>query len=82
MTMATATLTTASTCASASTETAAELGITLGKPYKDIGSASRYAKKARNDFERLLADLRNDRFGADLLWLWESSRGSRRPASG
>ncbi|KUL67112.1 hypothetical protein ADL28_01560 [Streptomyces violaceusniger] len=59
-------------------ETAAELGVTLGKPYKDIGSASRYAKKARDDFERLLADLGNDRFGADLLWLWESSRGSRK----
>jgi site-specific DNA recombinase len=59
-------------------ETAADLGVTLGKPYKDIGSASRYAKKARDDFERLLADLRNDRFGADLLWLWESSRGSRK----
>ncbi|WP_394814225.1 recombinase family protein [Streptomyces dubilierae] len=59
-------------------ETAAELGITLGKPYKDIGSASRYAKKARDDFQRLMDDLRNDRFGADLLWLWESSRGSRK----
>lgn len=59
-------------------ETAAELGISLGKPYKDIGSASRYAKKTRDDFERLMDDLRADRFGADLLWLWESSRGSRK----
>jgi site-specific DNA recombinase len=59
-------------------ETAAELGITLGKPYKDIGSASRYAKKVRDDFQRLMDDLRADRFGADLLWLWESSRGSRK----
>lgn len=59
-------------------ETAADLGIALGKPYKDIGSASRYAKKARDDFQRLMDDLRNDRFGADLLWLWESSRGSRK----
>ncbi|MFJ9584255.1 recombinase family protein [Streptomyces acidicola] len=59
-------------------ETAAELGIVLGKPYMDIGSASRYAKRARDDFQRLMDDLRNDRFGADLLWLWESSRGSRK----
>ncbi|MEV6542308.1 recombinase family protein [Streptomyces sp. NPDC051665] len=59
-------------------ETAAELGITLGKPYRDIGSASRYAKKSRDDFERLMEDLRTDKFGADLLWLWESSRGSRK----
>ncbi|MEU8866922.1 recombinase family protein [Streptomyces umbrinus] len=50
-------------------ETAAELGIALGRPYKDIGSASRYAKKARDDFQRLMSDLRNDTFGADLLWL-------------
>ncbi|MFI5880200.1 recombinase family protein [Streptomyces sp. NPDC051554] len=59
-------------------ETADDLGIKLGKPYRDIGSASRYAKKVRDDFERLMDDLRNDKFGADLLWLWESSRGSRK----
>jgi site-specific DNA recombinase len=60
------------------TATAAELGIALGKPYKDLGSASRYAKKARDDFQRLMADLRSGTFAADLLWLWESSRGSRK----
>lgn len=54
-------------------------------PYIDDGiSASRYAKKRRNDFEQLVADLRtgptgrSSRFGADILMLWESSRGSRK----
>ncbi|MFE0132056.1 recombinase family protein [Streptomyces sp. NPDC059037] len=53
-------------------------GVTLGQPYQDQGSASRYAVRARDDFARLMSDLENDTFGADLLWLWESSRGSRR----
>lgn len=53
-------------------------GVTLGAPYQDQGSASRYAQRARDDFDRLVDDLKNDRFNADLLWLWESSRGSRR----
>ncbi|MEU6388804.1 recombinase family protein [Streptomyces sp. NPDC046939] len=53
-------------------------GVTLGSPYQDQGSASRYALRARDDFARLMSDLENDTFGADLLWLWESSRGSRR----
>lgn len=53
-------------------------GWTLGEPYRDIGSASRYARKARGDFGRLIADLEADRFGAQVLILWESSRGSRR----
>lgn len=48
------------------------------QPYRDIGSASRYAKKARDDFDRMLADLKNGGFGADGLALWEGSRGSRR----
>lgn len=58
----------------------------LGDPYSDVGSASRYARKARGDFDQLLADLSADasecrrgcRFDADVLVLWESSRGSRR----
>lgn len=56
-----------------------------GEPYVDDGlSASRYARKARDDFEKLVADLRSgptgreSRFGADVLMLWESSRGSRK----
>jgi site-specific DNA recombinase len=58
---------------------AAERGITLGGAYRENGSASasRYATKRRDAFDRLLADLERDRFGADVLVLWESSRGSR-----
>lgn len=57
---------------------AAREGVSLGTPYQDQGSASRYATKGRDDFDRLLDDLKSDQFDADLLWLWESSRGSRR----
>lgn len=53
-------------------------GWQLGEPYGDTGSASRYARKPRGNFDRLLADLRDDRFGAQVLIIWESSRGSRR----
>lgn len=58
--------------------TAGARGWTLGDPYKDIGSASRYATKRREDFDRLIEDLKNNTFGAQILILWESSRGSRR----
>lgn len=48
------------------------------QPYRDTNrSASRYARRVREDFEQLLIDLEDDRFGADALALWESSRGSR-----
>lgn len=48
-------------------------------PYRDTDrSASRYAKKAREDFKRLVGDLEADEFGADVLAIWELSRGSRR----
>ncbi|MEU4165619.1 recombinase family protein [Streptomyces sp. NPDC026665] len=57
----------------------------LGDPYIDDGlSASRYARGRRGDFDQLVADLqtgptgRDSAFGADILMLWESSRGSRR----
>ena len=57
----------------------------LGEPYVDEGlSASRYARRRRDDFDQLVSDLqsgptgRESRFGADILMLWESSRGSRR----
>lgn len=53
-------------------------GWTLGKPYRDIGSASRYARKVREDYARLVDDLETGRFGASVLILWESSRGSRK----
>lgn len=48
-------------------------------PYRDDGaSASRYAKRERKGFNRLVDDLEQNRFGADVLAIWESSRGSRR----
>lgn len=53
-------------------------GWVLGEPYQDTGSASRYAVKSRTDFVRLIADLEADRLGAQILILWEPSRGSRR----
>ncbi|WP_405856184.1 recombinase family protein [Streptomyces sp. NBC_01515] len=65
---------------------AAENDISLqGEPYIDDGlSASRYAKKRRDDFEKLVGDIASgptgleSRFGANVLMLWESSRGSRK----
>lgn len=57
---------------------AAERGIQLAEAYVDLGSASRYARRGREGFTALLDDLEHDRFAADLLVLWESSRGSRR----
>jgi site-specific DNA recombinase len=45
--------------------------------YDDGSSASRYARKRRADWDRLLADL--DSGQLDVLVLWESSRGSREP---
>ncbi|MEU6319325.1 recombinase family protein [Streptomyces sp. NPDC047009] len=46
-----------------------------GEAYTDIGSASKFATKAREDFERLTADLADGTFGAsgDILVLWEIS---------
>lgn len=47
------------------------------RKYRDNDrSASRYAKKGRDDWARLLADLRDRQFG--IVWLWESSRGDRK----
>ncbi|MGB3696258.1 MAG: recombinase family protein [Gordonia sp. (in: high G+C Gram-positive bacteria)] len=49
------------------------------KPYRDDDrSASRYARKERENFARLISDLENGSFDADVLVIWESSRGSRR----
>lgn len=55
-------------------------GIRLGESYREERdvSASRYSSKARDGFGDLLADLASGAFGADLLYLWESSRGSRK----
>lgn len=59
---------------------AADFKITLvGESYEDVDrSASRHARKEREDFGRLIEDLRAGEFGADYLVLWEPSRGSRR----
>lgn len=52
-------------------------GVQMVKTYLDVDrSASRYAKREREDFEALLRDISRDVW--DVLWLWESSRGSRR----
>lgn len=57
---------------------------TWGTPYADTGSASKYATKARDDFDRLLADLTSGEFGrpGDVLVLWEISRLSRETGKG
>lgn len=47
-------------------------------PYSDVGSASKYAKRKRVDFETLIADLTHDRFDDDGLIIWEGSRASRK----
>jgi site-specific DNA recombinase len=58
---------------------AGEHGWQLGEPYRDVGSASRFANgNGRAGFDRLTADLEAGRFGAGVLVLWEASRGSRR----
>src|SRR6266536_5466270 len=50
-----------------------------GEAYADVSvSASRYTTKVRGDFARLARDLAAGTFGAEILVLWESSRGSRR----
>lgn len=58
---------------------AADLGVALhSRPYTDVGSASRYASKSRDDFPKLIADIEHGRLDADGLWLWIASRGSRK----
>jgi site-specific DNA recombinase len=47
--------------------------------YKDEVSASRHASKSRDGWPRLLADVEAGR--ANVIWLWESSRGDRRASS-
>jgi site-specific DNA recombinase len=44
--------------------------------YQDEQSASRFAKKEREDWARLLADVESGNL--DIVYLWETSRGSRR----
>lgn len=53
-------------------------GWTLGEPYRDVGSASKYGNGKRDGYAKLVGDLEAGRFGADVLLIWESSRGSRK----
>ncbi|MEO7194767.1 MAG: hypothetical protein ABIZ05_08090 [Pseudonocardiaceae bacterium] len=47
--------------------------------YRDESvSASRFSRKVRGGFDALIVDLEADRFGAQVLMIWESSRSSRR----
>ncbi len=57
---------------------------TWGEPYQDTGSASKYARKVRDDFEKLVADLRSGEFGepGDVLVLWEIARLARETGRG
>lgn len=47
-----------------------------GGEYQDVGSASRFAARAREDWPRLIQDLDAGRYG--VVVMWEPSRGSRR----
>ncbi|MGP4089530.1 recombinase family protein [Streptomyces sp. KR55] len=55
-----------------------------GEPYQDTGSASKFARKVRDDFEKLVADLRSGEFGdpGDVLVLWEIARLARETGRG
>jgi DNA invertase Pin-like site-specific DNA recombinase len=55
-----------------------------GTPYADTGSASKYARHVRDDFEKMLADLKSGAFGqpGDVLVLWEISRLARETGRG
>lgn len=55
-------------------------GWALGQSYAEADgvSASRFTRQDRDEFDRLISDLRTGQFRADVLIMWESSRGSRR----
>ncbi|MFT3715667.1 MAG: recombinase family protein [Gordonia sp. (in: high G+C Gram-positive bacteria)] len=49
------------------------------EPYADPDiSASKFTTKKRTGFDQLIADLESNAFDADILAMWEASRGSRR----
>jgi DNA invertase Pin-like site-specific DNA recombinase len=54
---------------------ASENGWTVSGRYQDGSSASRYARKGRDDWDRVLADIETGAF--TILILWEASRGDR-----
>ncbi|MEV6879714.1 recombinase family protein [Amycolatopsis sp. NPDC051128] len=59
-------------------ETCERFGWRLQTPtYREVGSASKYQRKARAAFDRLIADLKAGRFTARVLLLYASNRGSR-----
>ncbi|MFD4554279.1 recombinase family protein [Streptomyces sp. NPDC058469] len=55
-----------------------------GEAYKDTGSASKFATRIRDDFEKLLSDLETGAFGrpGDVLVLCEVSRLARETGRG
>lgn len=53
-------------------------GVSIVDRYEEAGSASRYAKRDRKEWPRLLVDLRAGLF--DLVVMWESARGDRKLA--
>jgi len=57
---------------------------TWGEAYADTGLASKYAKKTRDDFDRLMVDLQSKEFGepGTVLVLWEVSRLARETGKG
>ncbi|MFF8019818.1 recombinase family protein [Streptomyces sp. NPDC007896] len=57
---------------------------TWGEAYADTGSASKFARKTRDDFDRLMADLTSGEFGepGTVLVLWEISRLARETGKG
>jgi site-specific DNA recombinase len=59
----------------AGTVVAAENGWRVSGVYKDGSSASRYARKGRDDWQRVLGDIAAG--ALDVLVLWEASRGDR-----
>lgn len=49
------------------------------EPYQDVDKgASRHSRVTRDGYARLVEDIEGGRFGAEILVIWESSRGSRR----
>lgn len=56
-------------------EVCEENGWQLAETYQDGTSASRYARKGRDDWQRCLADIEAGQL--TILVLWESSRGDR-----
>lgn len=59
----------------ACTADAATIGAEVTATYEDKLSASRHARKGRDDWPRLLADLTAGKL--DMVIMWESSRGDR-----